>query len=296
MSALQAESRARENFARHIEANRYPGRGLIVGRSRAGDWLQLYWIMGRSPGSRNRVFTLRDGALCTEARDEGEGVGDAALTLYEAMLELPGLYLVGNGAQTRGAATALGQGERYEDALARFEHEDDAPHHTPRISGLLDFRSGAARLTLSILKASPADPGQTDRFHYHPATPPAGLGLGLTTYAGALARPGAPPVDRAEPLPEPAQPVDRAGRLTGVLRTPSHPVDRPGRLPEPLLAFEGEPLWLPLDGEPQELVARYWRALDAGNRVALALKRIPARGDGPGRLWIQNRERAAPAG
>ena len=43
---LQAE--AERNFAERIAKNRYPGRGLIVGRASDGAWLQLYWIMGRS--------------------------------------------------------------------------------------------------------------------------------------------------------------------------------------------------------------------------------------------------------
>ena len=52
--------------------------------------------------------------------------------------------------------------------------------------------------------------------------------------------------------------------------------------------FAGEPLWLPLQGEPEELLGRYWDALDAGNRVALAVKRIPRDG-GPGQLRVRNR-------
>ena len=39
-------------------------------------------------------------------------------------------------------------------------------------------------VTLSILKANPADPELTDRYTYRPAPPPAGYGYGLTTYMG----------------------------------------------------------------------------------------------------------------
>jgi hypothetical protein len=56
----------------------------------------------------------------------------------------------------------------------------------------------------------------------------------------------------------------------------------------PLPSFEGEPLWLPLAGSPEAVLARYWEALDPGNRVALALKRIPLAG-GPGSLQVRNR-------
>ena len=54
------------NFARHIASNRYPGRGLVIGRSAVADaWLLLYWIMGRSESSRNRRFAIEGPVLRT---------------------------------------------------------------------------------------------------------------------------------------------------------------------------------------------------------------------------------------
>ena len=60
---------ARENFARHLARNPYPGRGLVLGSAVGGGWLQVYWIMGRSENSRNRVFVSDGGELRTEAAD-----------------------------------------------------------------------------------------------------------------------------------------------------------------------------------------------------------------------------------
>jgi len=49
-------------FTRYLAENPYPGRGLVIGRSAADSaWLQVYWIMGRSPNSRNRIF-VREGS------------------------------------------------------------------------------------------------------------------------------------------------------------------------------------------------------------------------------------------
>lgn len=182
MSDLQALSKA--TFSERIEQNAYPGRGLVVGRAPNGDFIQVYWIMGRSDGSRNRVFAAEGAELRTAPWDGGAGVGDRTLTLYEAMLELPGIYLVTNGDQTRTAADGLAGGGTFEQALATREREHDAPNFTPRISGLVDFRGSAPELALSILKANPADPALTDRFTYRTSAPPAGLGRGLTTYVG----------------------------------------------------------------------------------------------------------------
>jgi hypothetical protein len=177
------EALAAANLERHLKHSAYPGRGLVVGRARGGaGWLLVYWIMGRSPSSRARRFVAEGPRLRTEPTDPAK-IRDAALVIYDAMLELPGLQLVGNGDQVRTARDHLAAGGRFEDALATRAHEPDAPNWTPRITALLDLR-GSPRLALSLLKASPADPAATDRFSYRPAAPPPGLGLGLTTYRG----------------------------------------------------------------------------------------------------------------
>lgn len=235
--------RAEHTFAGRLVRNPYPGRGLVLGRSEdGGAWLQLYWIMGRSANSRNRIFVADGATLRTEPFD-ASAVEDPSLILYEAMLELERVYLVTNGDQTRTVCDAIVRGGSFEEALATREREPDAPNFTPRISGMIDLRGSAPRFALSVLKANRADPALTDRHSFRTAPPPRGLGLGLTTYLGD-----------GSPLPP----------------------------------FEGEPLWLPLLGDPSVLLDRYWEALDPANRVALALKRIPLDG-GPGRLFVRNR-------
>jgi hypothetical protein len=240
---MELEVEARDNFARHIERNSYPGRGLVLGRSSDGDaWLQVYWIMGRSPNSRNRVFEAEGTTLRTAPHDPAT-LREPSLVIYEAMLELPGVHIVSNGDQTCTIRDEIASGGSFESALQKREREPDAPNYTPRISGLIDLREGEAAFALSILKANPADPQLTDRTSFRPAPPPPGLGLCLTTYQGD-----------GDPLP----------------------------------AFQGEPLWLPLEGDPDELADRYWGGLDADNRVALAVKRIPARG-GAAEIFLRNR-------
>jgi IMP cyclohydrolase len=234
---------AKRAFAERIEQNPYPGRGLALGRAAAGDaWLAVYWIMGRSENSRNRRFVADGPTLRTEPVDASR-LADPSLVIYEAMLELPGVTLVGNGDQTRTLRDAIAAGGRFEDALGTREREPDAPHYTPRISGMLDLRGAAPVLALSILRASDADPAQTDRTSFRPAPPPPGFALGLTTYEGD-----------GDPLP----------------------------------SFRGDPLWLPVEGGAEQVLERYWDALDRANRIALAVKRIPAAG-GPSALLVRNR-------
>jgi IMP cyclohydrolase len=188
---------AARNFEHHLQQNAYPGRGLVVGRSTEKDaWLMIYWLMGRSVHSQNRRLVLQENALRTEPVDVSL-LKDPSLIIYEAMLELPGIYLLSNGDQTRTLYDTLQAGGTFDEALAQREHEPDAPHYTPRISAMLTMRESVGTVTLSILKANGVDPAFTDRFTYRPAVPHPGLGVGLTTYQ----RDGMPlPSFEGEPL------------------------------------------------------------------------------------------------
>lgn len=240
---MQITDMAAANFQRHLQHNAYPGRGFVIGLSSAdASWLMLYWIMGRSAQSRNRRFVADGGTLRTEPVVAGR-VEDPSLIIYDAMLELPNRYLVGNGSQVRAIYDALQSGDSFDAALAAWEREPDAPHYTPRISAMLDLSPPPGGLTLSILKANLANPDDTDRFTYRPANPPIGFALSLTTY-----------------------------------HSDGHP----------LPSFTGEPLLLPCVGDHLDVLEAYWHALDADNRVALAVKRIPRDG-GPSKITIRNR-------
>lgn len=174
---------AATNFAKHLEQNPYPGRGLVLGRPTEDTWAILYWIMGRSTNSRNRRFVAQAEVLRTEPVDASL-VADPSLIIYEAMLELPGLYLVSNGDQTRTMYETLKKGGSLEEALATREREPDAPNFTPRISAMLKLEGSTENAVLNVIKASPIDPAQSDRYYYRPSLPGTGFGFGLTTYLG----------------------------------------------------------------------------------------------------------------
>jgi IMP cyclohydrolase len=231
------------NFQQQLCQNPYPGRGLVIGQSSVDDaWLIIYWIMGRSQSSQNRRFVAEGSLLRTEAVDASL-LKDPSLIIYEAMLELPGIYLVSNGDQTRTLYETLRQGGTFDAALATRDREPDAPNYTPRISGMLDMRTPPATVTLSLLKANPINLEFTDRFTYRPAMPAPGFGVGLTTYSGD-----------GTPLP----------------------------------SFAGDPLLLPCQGSAEVVLETYWNALDANNRVSLAVKWIPAQGESSA-IQIRNR-------
>ena len=74
---------AKQNF-KALSNNPYPGRGIILGESADGkSYVQVYWIMGRSVNSRNRVFEIepKTGFMKTKAFDESK-LTDPHLIIY----------------------------------------------------------------------------------------------------------------------------------------------------------------------------------------------------------------------
>ena len=156
-----------------LSNNPYPGRGIVVGAGRV-----YYFIMGRSVNSRNRIFSLTDDGIRTEAHDPAL-LEDPSLIIYHPVREFEHFLIVTNGDQTDTVRDALAQGSDFESALRTRCFEPDGPNWTPRISGLTDLRSGAYKL--SILKS--ADPAGSaclrQTFEYAPLP---GLGHFLHTY------------------------------------------------------------------------------------------------------------------
>jgi IMP cyclohydrolase len=175
------EESAAENL-RHLESNRYPGRGIVLGRSPDGACLlQLYWIMGRSANSRNRQFVASGRQLRTEALEPGK-LKQPELVIYTAMDDIDGHHVVSNGSHTETIVQALRAGRDYRAALRTCAHEPDAPHHTPRIAGGIRAIEGDA--WLAIVKADPGDPKRSLREYFEIEALPPGWGWCLSTYAG----------------------------------------------------------------------------------------------------------------
>ena len=170
-----------------LKRNLYPGRGIIMGMDESGKYLiQVYWIMGRSENSRNRIFVIEEkGILKTEAADPAK-VKDPALIIYIAMAEeSPGRYAVSNGHQTLDAS----QSESLDGLKSKmtenvWRYEPDAPNFTPRITAV--FRPhfiGHQIAEISILKKSPFGPERVQNLYKIPIIEP-GFGYCIHTYDG----------------------------------------------------------------------------------------------------------------
>ncbi len=164
-----------------LQANTYPGRGVLIGRSEGGEHMAIaYFIMGRSENSCNRVFVEEGDGIRTQAFDPAKLV-DPSLVIYAPVRVKGGVTVVTNGDQTDTVYDALDGGcpfDAFERALCTRTFEPDPPIYTPRVSGVV----WGGEYALSILKSQDGDPAVTLRqfFRYTAVTP--GTGHLIHTY------------------------------------------------------------------------------------------------------------------
>lgn len=175
---------AAESNMEKLKNNVYPGRGIVMGKSPDGkNFIQIYWIMGRSDNSRNRIFTVEEDCVKIEAFDESK-VKDPSLIIYYPVKVFDGCHIVSNGDQTDTIYEALRFGGTFEGALYTREFEPDAPNYTPRISGIIDLNDRRVDYKLSILKTSFSDPSHCERQFFCYSRSAKGIGHCITTYQG----------------------------------------------------------------------------------------------------------------
>lgn len=217
----------------------YPGRGIVLGLHENGTQaVMLYFIMGRSENSRNRVFVKEPDGIRTQAYDEAK-MKDPSLIIYHPVRVRTVNTVVTNGDQTD---TVCGELERAGDAPSFHEsvhafdralrtraYEPDAPNYTPRISGIVHMADNRASYALNILKADTGAEGDVPclRFTYEYENPVAGRGHFLHTYEGD-----------GNPLP----------------------------------SFTGEPECVEIKGDIDEIANTAWEALDSENKVSLFVR------------------------
>lgn len=174
----------KEALFEYLEANSYPGRGIILGRSRDGNAAVIaYFIMGRSNNSRNRIFVEEGDGIRTQAFDASR-LEDPSLIIYSPVRMFENHLIVTNGDQTETIFEGLKEGKHFEEALRLREFEPDAPNYTPRISGLLTLRDAACSYAMSILKSNQGDPSECLRFTFEYGVPREGEGHLIHTYQG----------------------------------------------------------------------------------------------------------------
>ena len=180
---------AKKDLFKEVSAVSYPGRGIVAGLSADAKYaVSAYWTMGRSAGSRNRIFVTdtEDGSevVRTKAFDETLIAGDPSLIIYAAVRTLGKKTIVTNGDQTDTIYEGYKAGKTFEQSLRTRKYEHDGPNWTPRISSVLDIEDGHLNYTLSILKSDEGDENCTVRQTFDYESPFAGEGRYIHTYEG----------------------------------------------------------------------------------------------------------------
>ena len=165
-----------------LRNSQYPGRGIIIGQTPdARHFVQVYWIMGRSAGSRNRVFVAENDTVRTRAFDES-ALENPVLVVYRPVRVLSACHIVSNGDQTDTIFDAIQGGGTFGSAMNTRTFEPDPPIFTPRIAGIVNLDDHGAAYRIAILKALAGNGEFTARqyFSYETAIP--GFGHCITTY------------------------------------------------------------------------------------------------------------------
>lgn len=176
---------ALQQLTEYLDAKSYPGRTLAIASDPTGSSATIiYFIMGRSTNSQNRIFVQEGESVATQAFDESK-VEDPRLIIYPVYKRYGNTHIVTNGDQTATIYQALHSGIAPAEALLQRECEPDAPNFTPRISLTTDPQG----YRLNIIKAATKTGEKSLHFDYRfPYLP--GLGHCIHTY-----------IDDGNPLP-----------------------------------------------------------------------------------------------
>ena len=182
------------NLYEYLSQNSYPGRGIAVGKSPDGTaMMAVYFIMGRSENSRNRIFSPTTDGIQTQAFDESK-LTDPSLIIYHPVRKNGAVTIVTNGDQTDTIDEFLVAGKTFADALRTRTFEPDGPIFTPRISAVIE---PDGRYAMSILKSYLQDGETTLRSFFEYSGAQAGMGHLIHTYQENAA---IPPSFSGEPV------------------------------------------------------------------------------------------------
>lgn len=163
-----------------LSKNDYPGRGIAIGKSEDGkNAVIVYFIMGRSENSRNRIFIKDGSGIRTKAFDESK-LTDPHLIIYAPVKTFAQATIVTNGDQTDTIFNGLQKGVPFEKSLETRSFEDDAPNFTPRISGIANLSNGDFSFALSIIKTNDGKTANRFLFFYEHETK--GFARFISTY------------------------------------------------------------------------------------------------------------------
>lgn len=150
------------SLAEYLGAKVYPGRTLAIAvDSQAQTASIVYFIMGRSANSQNRIFVREGEIVRTQAFDESR-VEDPSLIIYPVYQRIGQNHIITNGDQTSTIYEGIAAGKTAAVSLLERECEPDAPNFTPRIS-LVTEPNG---YSMNLIKAANSTGANSVHFDY----------------------------------------------------------------------------------------------------------------------------------
>ncbi|MHB1485431.1 MAG: IMP cyclohydrolase [Saccharofermentanales bacterium] len=171
--------------AKNIKNSIYPGRSIIMGFSPSNEkFVQLYWTMGRSENSKNRLLIEEDGNVKTIPKNVSSEITNKNLLIYNLAYQIGDTHIVSNGEQTDTILKYIQNNETFEDALMEWNYENDPPIFTPRISGIADIKRDSAEVLFkfSIIKPILENPEYSSHNVFTYTYSPPGIAYCIHTY------------------------------------------------------------------------------------------------------------------
>ena len=171
--------------AEKIKNSNYPGRAVIMGFTPSKTkFVQLYWTMGRSENSKNRLLIEQDNYVKTVPKYSSIDIVKKKLLIYNLAYQVGDYHIVSNGEQTDTIIKYIQNNESFEDALLEWNHEDDPPIFTPRISGIVNICSDINKriFKFSIIKSILQDPKYSSHSVFTYTYGPPGIAYCIHTY------------------------------------------------------------------------------------------------------------------
>lgn len=236
-----------------LQQNPYPGRGLVVGVDQSGLFLvQIYWIMGRGDDSRNRVFEQDGGQLRTVIANPAKAK-DTSNRIYNAMQE----------------KTCGGKPPAFYIVSNGDQTDTVFTHLSNRINPYYTYLPQALRGRYY----EPDPPNSTSRI------------TAVTHHMCDCWRTEIAIIRKS-------MWGDDCDRLhfqyTNIAKGFGFCVTTYSGDGDPLPAFTGEPLLMPVPGSMRDILSTYWASLNEANRVSLAVKMISIK-TGKSIILVQNK-------
>ncbi len=160
--------------------NDYPGRGIIVGKSKNGrNAVFVYFITSISENVKSSVIVEQDDEVIVHSMNASPLT--QAPTTYSSLKTFDNHIVVSNGDHTETVFRAVSKGESFMKALEARRHEADAPNFTPRICAVAELNGQSYTYKIAILKSG-NETGTVCQRNYYCYEPENGLGHFIRTY------------------------------------------------------------------------------------------------------------------